>query len=278
MATVTLQGIKSGAFDYAEPTTNFHSSQTVQYGAGQYLCVKFGELPAALQYKEITSVTLKVYVTGARHSLGTSGKRLKMSSLTREIDPETVTYTDNSVTYPSYGPYVSEISIPGYASRTELADQEGTLVNMYLRYGAIADADIYFVLATTRYTQKPQLIVEYDETDVPLVIQDQTKFSSGSDRETWGAGKANVIRWYAPPSTKATYLPVKQTTAKVQWKLKDGNVINEIDIDAGATDETNYCQITVPAGVLPAGEIMWHVYATGTNGKLTVSDWFEHKV
>lgn len=208
-------------------------------------------------------------------------KEMPCGPLTELIDPESITYGNGgNMLVPSHGVYVKDEDIPGYVIRTDILSDSTAqhLIENYIKHGAIADARGYFVLATTRYTQKPQLVVEYDETDIPLVIQDQTKYSSGSDRERWGAGKANVIRWYAPPSTKATYLPVKQTTAKVQWKLKDGNTINEIDIDAGATDENNYCQITVPAGVLPAGDIMWHVYATGTNGKMTVSDWFEHKV
>lgn len=280
MATVTLQGIKSGAFDYQNQTTNYHTSQTVEYGAGQFLCVMFEALPAAYHYKEITSIGARFYIAGKTMS-SIGYKELRCGPLTKLIDPESITYGNGgSELTPSGGVYVKDADIPGYVIRTDILTDSTAqyLIENYIKHGAIADARAYFILATTRYTQKPKLVVEYDETDVPLVIQDQTKYSSGSDRESWGAGKANVIRWYAPPSTKATYLPVKQTTAKVQWKLKDGNTINEIDIDAGATDENNYCQITVPAGVLPAGDIMWHVYATGTNGKLTVSDWFEHKV
>ena len=64
MATVTLQGVKSGAFDYQNQTTNYHTTQTVEYGAGQFLCVMFEELPAAYHYKEITSIGARFYIAG----------------------------------------------------------------------------------------------------------------------------------------------------------------------------------------------------------------------
>lgn len=282
MGTITLKGVKSGAFDYNAQSSNFHTSQTVEYGSGQFLCVMFEPLPDSLKYKEITGLTLRPYVaawTGS--SASSSSTQLRYDPIDTPIDPERITYVSGGRDImPSSIFHISKYGVPGYANISEILNESyaSTIIKGYLDNGAIFDTGVYLALATTRHTQKPQLVIGYDETDIPLVIQDQTKYSSGLDRETWGAGKANVIRWYAPPSTKTTYLPVKQTTAKVQWKHKDGNTINEIDINAGATDENNYCQITVPAGVLPAGDIMWHVCATGTNGKLTVSDWFEHKV
>ena len=274
MATITLQGVKSGAYDFNEPTTNFHSSQTVQYGSGEYLCVMFEEFPDAYKYKKITSFTLEFYVAGVTSIMGASSKWVKMTSLSKLIDPETITWGNaDDLHTPVTGPYVSKTNVPGYASKSETLNERTaeTAIKRYLQYGAMADADVYFILATTRHAQKPRLVVEYDEDDVTLAFKDYT---TGN----WGAGKENVIKWYAGPSTRATYLPVKQKTAKVQWKSKDGSTINEIDIDAGESDENNYCEITVPAGVLPAGDIMWRVRATATNGKESVSDWYERKV
>lgn len=276
MGTITLKGIKSGAFDNNAPNSNFHTSQTVEYGSGQYLCVMFEPLPDSLKYKEITGMTLRPYVaawTGS--SASSSSTRLRYGPINTPIDPEAITYASGGRDIvPGYGFSVSKYGVPGYADIGVILDGSyaSTLIQAYLDNGAIFDTSVYLALATTRYASPPQLLLAYSDANVGLQFADMSKYN------TWGTGTPTIISWTASPTTKATYAPVKQQSAKIQWKLKTENPIHTIDIDAGVPNENNLSEITVPAGTFPAGDIMWRVYATANNGASFTSDWFEHTV
>ena len=276
MATITLSGIKSGAFDPSFPEKNFHSSTTVQYESGEYLCIQYEALPENLKYKKIISVTARYYVANSIRS--DLVQRIYWGPLPALIDPEAITYADGGrglVAEANSRITVYRSDIPLYVEETEdytgYKDPQGAILEI-LNNGTIVDTNIGPVVATTRHSQRPQLRIEYDANDVDLSVSDMSAYNR------WGVGAPSVIRWIASPSTIATYTLVKQQSAKVQWRIKGDTSVHEIDIEAGAANENNAAEITVPAGTFPAGDIMWRVSGTATSGVAFTSDWFEHKV
>lgn len=273
MSFLTLNGIKSGAFDPNSPTTNFHASPTVQYESGQYLCVQFEKIPDSYKFKRIISITASCYVVAFVYN--DSYATLRLGSIDRPIDPEAITYTtggrDITNTYGRVG--VEKRNLPCYAADTFIMDKSNSEkeARYFLDNGAIFDAHIYFILATTRHAQKPKLKVEFDDANVTLNFTDTNYFG-------WGAGTETKISWLALPSSNVTYTAVKQQSAKVQWKRKTESSIHDIDIAATQPDENSSSYILVPPGVLPVGDIMWRVVATANNGVTVTSEWFEHKV
>ena len=273
MSILTLNGIKSGAFDTANQTTNFHTSQTVQYESGDHLCVQFEKLPDSYKYKRIISITANCYVVATVYSNSTR-TRIYFGPIDKVIDPETITYTNGGSMLNAYARVnVERSSLPSYAAYTFIMDRSGSdkESRFFLNNGAVIDAGVDSILATTRHTRKPQLKVEFDDANVTLNFTDTNYLG-------WGAGTETKISWLALPSSTVTYTAVKQQSAKVQWKRKTESSIHDIDIAATQPDENSSSYILVPPGVLPAGDIMWRVIATANNGETVTSEWFEHKV
>ena len=213
------------------------------------LLVGFQPLADGLKYRHITEIMVYAYVS----NLGTGFFSPIFATLQAGFTESTVTYSSQ----PRHDLYSfgSSLQSSGYSSLS-LTD------SWLLKYGLWISSYYYWpcTVDTSRSSNKPYLIVSYDDTDVtPTVTASPTSGyvpKHASSVFSWVMGKSGT-----------SYSDFTQASATYRWRTAEGATPTEIACGTNTS-------ITIPANTFSTGSIQWQVTLITNTGASVTSPWY----
>lgn len=252
MPTTQLQITQAAGVDSGQPLQHFAPGATTGYldAAYDFLAMPYPAIPETLKFKNIKSAYFYFYASGYPSS--NYSEEYTAYRVQSPFDPSTATYNDLVLNF-WYQPQVNRESVPGWI-----------MYSQDLKYVMKSDAGFciayaYFYYMTPYGTNKPYILIDYDENDVgiePYALNPSTYVTQSVDQRFYWSVRNDAY----------TFVTVSTASTKIQWKQADNATIHEVDVGTGTS-------ATVPAGTFPSGEIQARLALTSSSGVTKYSDW-----
>lgn len=262
MPKLTLYSNSSAVVRSDNPTTNYSSNATevmqatLSAPADVQLYASFSALDASLWYKKLTNAQLYVYmIPEASHAYCGSSA----AALARAFDEATVTY--NTPVYPSSG-WISGTTIYGGTNASGAFSQVNmdTVIGDLLRYGVAVKMTGTGSVVTSRGTNKPYIVLDYEDTEVGPLL------TGLSPRSGYVPKNQNQKFSWSVIASGTCYGQFSQSAATFRWRASEG--ASQTEINCGTVSS-----YTMPANTVTTDSFQWQVTVTTNTGKTLTSSW-----
>lgn len=263
MATIKVTFDRAAVVSSVEKWTNYpvgaiYDTEAASMPDDPYLVCGAASYPESLKYKELSAVTLCIYIYDVLRSAATA---IRVYSLSESFVESEATYASihpRLFTSFSFAPPNDwgQFSIGSlYTHEIREAIKNGLLLKLY---GSIE---------TPKGTNKPYFELTYGGDDVGVNVRQS--YPTGS--ATISKSIATTFSWSASPKTTFTLEPVTAKSAVLRWRYLGASTYTEVNCDTPT-------QCTIPANTFAEGTIQWQVAVTANSGVVTTSDWMTTEV
>lgn len=267
MSTAKVYLKEFAILDEDNRNSNDHTSNPAVLEYRDFLCMRFDDLPEAMQFKRISAIPpLTVYISKLVDSFDPSSPYCKVYAkrILRQFDPLTATYNNSADLIEDFdSSIVSDAIARGTGALTieDIYVAGAALNNGVMLSIGFTDENILSVI--TQGINRPYITIEVDDSDTLGVDVTDCTPSSGNIART----SPVIFAWTAKAHIYDCSPATEVVSSVLQWRAGSNGEVNNVQVPGAAKT------VTIPANTFTADEIQWRVVVTANSGVVTTTDW-----